>query len=142
MAKAEVKCTCKKCGSEFVKVAYKHNRPEAESWEAWAKDYFDICPDCLKAEKAAPAVEMIGDAELTGSPKQIAWATDIRVSLIQKSIEFSKNFTPGQDELIKSCFDWIIGNKTDSRFWIDNRNAENIFTIENAMSEWNASLQK
>lgn len=51
MAQARVYCTCKKCGAEFEKVATKHNRREADSWEEWAKNYFDLCPDCERQAK-------------------------------------------------------------------------------------------
>lgn len=51
MARATAICTCKKCGAEFEKVATKHNRREADSWEEWAIATFDTCPDCYKAQK-------------------------------------------------------------------------------------------
>ena len=53
MAKAQVVCTCKKCGKTFVKVKDCHNRREADNWEAWAATHYDVCPDCYAEAKEA-----------------------------------------------------------------------------------------
>ena len=95
MAKASVVCTCKLCGLTFRKEATKTSRKEADSWESWAKDYFDECPDCAKRrvagehqktyETSKPSDESLVDQgykSLQGSDKQIAWATSIRVTQV------------------------------------------------------------
>ena len=48
MAQARAKCTCKECGTEFIRTKTCRNRAEADSWEEWAKDSFDLCGDCYK----------------------------------------------------------------------------------------------
>lgn len=48
MAKASVKLICAKCGAEFKKEKYCTNRSAANSWEEWAKENFELCPDCEK----------------------------------------------------------------------------------------------
>lgn len=53
MAVAMVKCVCKKCGKEFTVRVEKHNRREADSWEAWAQSHYDTCQDCYAAAKSS-----------------------------------------------------------------------------------------
>lgn len=57
MAKATAICTCIKCNATFKKTAYKANRRDADSWEEWAKSYYDECPDCYKAEQQEKEIE-------------------------------------------------------------------------------------
>ena len=42
MAQARANCTCKECGAEFIRKKTCRNRAEAESWEKWAEDNFDL----------------------------------------------------------------------------------------------------
>lgn len=58
MAKASVTITCTKCGATFVKEKRGClNRSEADSWETWAENNFDLCPSCygeqMQEEKKA-----------------------------------------------------------------------------------------
>ena len=48
MAQARANCTCKECGAEFIRKKTCRNRAEAESWEKWAEDNFDLCGECYK----------------------------------------------------------------------------------------------
>lgn len=48
MAKGKVTLICTKCGATFWKEKHCTNRAAANSWEEWAKDYYDLCPDCEK----------------------------------------------------------------------------------------------
>ena len=57
MAKAIAICTCEKCGNTFERTNICYNRRDADSWEAWAKDHFTLCPECYAAEKAAQMAE-------------------------------------------------------------------------------------
>lgn len=50
MAIARITLTCSKCGKEFEVTAKKRNRRECDSFEAWAANNIDICPDCRKKE--------------------------------------------------------------------------------------------
>ena len=57
MAKATAICICKTCGKEFEKSTTKHNRSEADNWEAWAVLHYDECPQCYGARKRAEESE-------------------------------------------------------------------------------------
>ena len=81
MARGIATCTCATCGKQFEKIVFRSKRSEADSWVAWAERNYDQCPDCWKAAQEAVAkaeAEKAGLPELTGSPKQIAWAERIR----------------------------------------------------------------
>lgn len=52
MAKARAMCTCKHCGATFEKTNKCYNRKEADSWEAWASEHFDLCPECYAKEQS------------------------------------------------------------------------------------------
>ncbi len=78
------------------------------------------CRACWDAEQAAKAREA-GLPELTGSPKQIAWANGIRNRILAEA-----------DSCIKvhpdwpNTAEWLTGLKqeTQSRWWIDHREAK------------------
>lgn len=54
MARGTARCTCSTCGAEFVKYNYNcYNRAAADSWEKWAEEHFDTCPDCYKEQVKA-----------------------------------------------------------------------------------------
>lgn len=46
MAKATANCTCTVCGKKFEQVKILRNCKEAESWQKWAEDNIDMCPEC------------------------------------------------------------------------------------------------
>lgn len=86
MAKAVAECKCKKCGATFFKEAIRGNRADADNWETWASENYDLCPDCYKAEKAekeaekyAVLVSKYNFPTIEGvSEKQIAYADKLR----------------------------------------------------------------
>lgn len=142
MAKATATCTCATCGAEFTVTAYKYNRREADSWESWAESHYDECDECrekrIQSErdeanrKAAENAASAGLPALTGSQKQIAWATTIRdgilaicsetiadLQLVVESGEASDEYRDDLlvDKLIRS---WLL-TKTEAAWWIDNR---------------------
>ena len=114
----------------------------------WKKEkhFSGLCPECYKkaldqrrqseneaAEKAAEEMEL---PELSGSPKQKAWANTIRVDVIEKFSEEIRNFRNSGKvktrifvdrdfvsitvEDMESMMDILI-HKTEARFWIDRR---------------------
>lgn len=152
MAKATAMCKCDKCGSEFVATATKYSRKEADSWEAWARDNYTTCSDCYQkereekkqAEAAAQAEQLngFGLKPLTGSEKQVAWATDIRSKFITRCLtgypeaissikamsgeKTSELLSASDDEL--GYYRWAKGlvlalRETAAKWFIDNRNA-------------------
>lgn len=154
MAKAVATCRCKTCGNEFTATTIKYNRREADKWEEWASEHLTECDNCanerIKAEREAEAqkcAELAKEAdlpELTGSPKQIAWAERIRINFYLPSMEHIEKmkaslstYTENRQEIIERQPDiaeklqkrldelkvfatWLF-SKSESTFWIDNR---------------------
>ena len=93
MAKATITYTCKVCGETATASTTKHNRRDADAWEAWAIDHYDTCPDCYRkmqeqamADKAAELAKLYSLPEITGlSQKQIDYAADLRAKYIAKN---------------------------------------------------------
>lgn len=140
MAKAKAECTCKKCGNTFIVTAYRRNTTEAASFVAWAVENITECKECETAEKKAE-MDKVKDgipAQLTGSEKQIAWAEDIRAKLVSASRAYA-NSRKEDAEQAMAYVEWVVENKTDSRFWIDNRSLSHLFMCRAAATEWLAS---
>lgn len=107
MAKAEVKIICKKCGNRFTWSNIYHSRKDADAAEIWAKQNITLCPECRKKEYikeqqalapeyAKKAAEILSDYKLpvlTGTEKQIAYATSLRDKFIANDIRAKKYFT-------------------------------------------------
>lgn len=118
MAKASVKIICAVCGEEFEHSKTCPSRKDADNYEQWAKSHINTCPHCLadahreaemdKARKATAGIELV---ELTGTPKQIAWAADIRARMIAKVAELAPN----------ESFWALVNAKSTAAWWIDNR---------------------
>lgn len=95
-----------------------------------------LCPDCRRRQEQEYAERLNKEWELPGlegSEKQVAWANSIRAKkakLMQNELETTddrisiewdyKNIKTTDD--INSCFEYILINKTDARYWIDRRN--------------------
>ena len=111
------------------------------SYINWCKDNRD-CPDCKAAadkaaadkEKAEAMAKLTSIPELTGSEKQIAWATGIRARIVsnlnrlieektalaeKRGIDPDK-ITAGAQKMA-DAIDKMVETETESRFWIDNR---------------------
>lgn len=100
MAKAIATCTCKTCGATFTRETIKRSRSEADSWEAWAVENIDTCPDCYRAqqqqkEKALEAARSSQLPHLQGSEKQVAWANAIRNKMISEN-QVAKGIIDGE----------------------------------------------
>lgn len=139
MARAIANCTCERCGNGFLKIAYKANRRDAENFREWAKGHCTICPDCWKEEqKKKQELALLKYAaeipQLHGTERQVAWAEDIRRNLIAKTDSdvmplLQKN---RGEKLAIGFLGWLIQDKTDSRFWIDNRDCESLLALPEA----------
>lgn len=123
MAIATVTCTCRQCGKEFIHSRHQRNRAAADNYESWAAANIDLCPECFKAahheQRAAENAETcaaIQLPELTGTPKQIAWANDLRLRFCAAAVKYCNG-----DELMIRSIQIIIDTKCSARFWIDNR---------------------
>lgn len=76
------------------------------------------CPEC-RAKEAADKAKADGLAELTGSPKQVSWASDIRsekladAEKLATQVNKNKNMFDGAVETMKA--------ETSASWWIDRR---------------------
>lgn len=58
MARARVTCICSTCGAEFEKIKRGcYNRAAANSWEEWARENIDECPECYKKRRREEEAE-------------------------------------------------------------------------------------
>ena len=145
MAKAVATCKCKICGITFEKVAVKRNTREADSWKSWAERTFDICPACEdrqyeeKAARLAEAAKASGLPELTGSPKQISWAEQIRADQMKKIDAYWEQAKVACDaetlKRIEHVLGYIRQHKAKASWWIDNRNLGPAILIRNNFRE-------
>lgn len=136
MAKAIAKCTCKVCGIVFEVTAFRQNRRMADSFEQWAEKNITLCKECenrqieeRNAQENARAIEAAAERgwpELTGSDKQIGWASSIREAGLPgliKFVEQSKKNTmiPAERLNAGEIALKVIMGKTEASWWIDNR---------------------
>jgi hypothetical protein len=108
------------------------------------KKFSGLCPECyekhLEEEREKANTEAAEKAkemelpELTGSEKQVAWANTLRQKLIdtvENKIETFGTRKGGSLKLINEIFNYILTNKTEAKWFIDNRydfeNVENFF---------------
>lgn len=128
----------------------------------WKKEraFSGLCPECYRkkveeeratkneeSEKEAEEMEL---PELSGSPKQVAWANTIRVEFIKKFsdkiaqtiskgkkfvriVEFGECVTYKLSDLQE--IEKILMNKTEARFWIDHRNYTLLMYVKEAYKE-------
>lgn len=126
MAKAKAFCRCATCGNEFTREKICGNRREADSWEAWAENHFDECPDCYQTRvrmerqeenaAAAEANKTAGLPGLTGSPKQVAWAESIR----SHGLEYAGSKFSKTSEQAQQILEWLRG-QSKAVWWIEHR---------------------
>lgn len=128
MAKAIAECTCERCGKAFTKVAFKHNSSAARSFEKWAAENIRVCDECLNKDwqkaqdarnaEAAGASRENGWPELTGTEKQVAWATTLRHDALNEIADQMP------DEFLPVFWDFAVefmNEKRSASWWIDNR---------------------
>lgn len=76
------------------------------------------CPEC-RAREAAAKAKADGLAELTGSPKQVSWASNIRAEKLADAEQLAEKVTRNKD-----MFDGAINKmkaETTASWWIDRR---------------------
>lgn len=140
------------CGHDQTHQIYGTNvNGERERKAGWLAG--SPCTDCWKkgqdeqlAAEAKAAAEANADLPgLTGSEKQIAWAETIRAKA-NASITQSREFTlqnAAKNPQIAEIASGIINDlmaKTDSRYWIDNRDI--IFDLKWVASETEKAMDK
>ena len=116
----------------------------------WKVKYeFDrLCPKCRELEKqkcideenknAMDASIQMGLPMLTGTERQIAWATTIRyehIKTVRRALEKYKKdkvvfvFGSVTTEQWKAIFDDLVNDETESKFWIENRKIDEIWNV-------------
>lgn len=97
---------------------------ERERKISWYETHGE-CPECYKARKQAEREAIDAQAaqeskekqwpELSGTPKQVAWANAIRKEKIDDIMAL------GTNEEGMRCITWIAQTFTAAKYWIDNR---------------------
>lgn len=124
----------------------------------WKKEraFSKLCPECYKKyleekreEENKEAAKLSAEMELpdlSGTPKQVAWANTLRINFIDKFSKLMDSLGSQRRrislyddagtviwisrEILTDMEDWILNNKSDARFWIDFRNDDSIKYIE------------
>lgn len=110
--------------------------PEAkrQAHIAWAQSHA-VCRACYDTAKAADVAKGIAEAEsayglcaLTGSPKQIAWAREIRAAKVREIMSWIDHVRGNMQPNLLTQFDdqvdgllALISANDRSKYWIDNR---------------------
>lgn len=146
MAKATAVCTCATCGETWTVTTIRANRRDAESWEEWMAENADECPNCREARiqrerdeanaKAAASAKEAGLPELTGTEKQVAWATTLREKAL---VELRKLWVPDETPENKTKYEaflaWVASAHTKASWWIDHKYMDTA-TINSLVKTW------
>lgn len=126
------------CGHEGVIHIY---GPTKEHEQKREYVFSQVCPECAKLErqkerdeankKASDAAIKSGLPELTGTEKQIAWATTIRNDIIGLIDNLAKEHEGCEVQISdgklihieewQKAFETILKCETTAKFWIENR---------------------
>lgn len=131
MSVGKANCKCHTCGKEFEVRKKCYNSKDASNWAEWAVEHYTECSDCYNkrtnAEKSPvrPEIFDIFDVklpDLSGTEKQIAWATQIRENALVEicdatlTLRIKGKKTGGNRLVIK----WLASH-SNSAWWIENR---------------------
>ncbi len=132
MAKYQVTFSCGHTEEKALFGPVKDRERKIEYWEKYG-----TCSECYKTqqeakrqeenERAAKRAEASGRAKLTGSEKQVAWATTIRENIMGQ-LEQILNKSENAIKILNH-----LNSITEAKFWIDNRSyqgAERDFGIK------------
>lgn len=111
-----------KCGHTATVRMYEKKRADRERKVEWFKTI--NCPQCkAKAEMARAKAEAEAKhlPELSGSDKQIAWATLIRDKALAVLDKLSATLPADRVAFLQEYTAKWLANETSSRYWIDNR---------------------
>lgn len=153
MAKAEIKCTCPECGATHMWSVICHNRREADNWEQYhANDTDRLCPACYakaKAKERAEAREVenkaaaetagaLGLPALSGTEKQVAWATSIRQKALDEALAPHGGSLANLNDKGRAVLAAAMAKlPTEARWWIDHRDdAAHRATLELECASW------
>ncbi|MBC2705521.1 hypothetical protein [Desulfobacula sp.] len=120
---------CKTCYKKFTTQLFESH--EKNLWLVDKKDWY--CETCKiehfekQTSKLAKSHAKIGFPTLIGTPKRVSWAEKIRadlinkVSFLKKSLVFNDDKEKETSDLAFSLFLQEWQEKTDAKWWIDNR---------------------
>ena len=128
------------CGHEGTVQLYGKSA-DRERKKAWMEKNA-VCPACQTAErekKARKAIQETADLSLpalTGSPKQIEWASGIRAEKVQEARKYLDPGLPKEfQEKARKFYDWYI-SQTEAAWWIDHRNDSLRSTVKATRKYW------
>ncbi len=109
--------------------------PEKDrKWKA-EKEFKKVCPECWKKQYEEKIINASsGLPELTGTPKQVEWATNIRAKM-KIELEKNMNYYKGKVEIKGLNFDEQVQKlfaQSNSVFWIENRSEYLVDLLRNA----------
>lgn len=121
MAKYEITHSCG-C-TETVNICGTNAHGERDKRIAWLSSI--PCREC-EARAAAERAADAGLPELSGTPKQVAWALDIREGIMAKIDGFAEKFTgvPGQGGRVAAVYEAMraeIAGETSAKWFIDHQ---------------------
>lgn len=125
---------CADCGDEYQVQLYGKIRDRQWKIDNW-RGFCDSCKKKFRDESTRKAIadaKDMGLPNLSGTEKQIAWAETIRVDILNKSMEFINR---QEDETLKSKYGDAfqqLCSIAESRFWIDNRNVDIVYILDEA----------
>ena len=96
--------------------------------------YFEkhgVCSECYKMQQAAAVAEKTAAwelPELTGTPKQIAWAERIRAEVFDK---YGAHMQADKSEKTQAFMSFLMA-QSSAKYWIDRQDA----TIRGLAQEW------
>ena len=129
--KYEVKMSC----GHTVTVNLYGKTEERERRIAWLEKY-GLCYECEKEqeENARNRFEAEHDLpDLEGSEKQVKWARSIREKFITEIEKIPTNNEEGEE--LKAMMVKYFADRTDSRFFIDNRDRSALNILRDAAKE-------
>lgn len=121
---------CPVCGNHFTMMKPADCTMPEIKWNTWADKHYIVCPDCaanhsVQITSIQRGIDALRLPTLTGSEKQIAWATDIRQKFVEASREHLLwvivKSPAGYTAQYLSRAGEILAKQTYAGWWIDNR---------------------
>lgn len=123
---------CEECGEIYSRPTYDRlsSRSTKDFWNKIVGEKYGLCRECYKKQKALDLQKKSEALELpalTGTEKQIKWATEIRILKYDASKSYWEESNDKRLEMLRQLF-----SIPQAKFWIDNRNFD-IIDIINRM---------
>jgi len=125
----------RQCGHQEVVTVYGPYKGRESRLEYEATK---LCADCYRTQKAAQAdaakaevadvIGRLGLPELEGTPKQVAWASDIRANRVRQLLDEARAIGKTKEEFVAAYQATVRGdyvrralNEVSAAAWIDSR---------------------